>query len=253
MTQKTILITGASSGIGYATAEHFAKEGHRLILTARRIERIEDLKKELVERYGVEVLCLQLDVQDRAIVEQAFSSLPANWQDIDVLVNNAGLALSTSTLQEGSIDQWDQMIDTNVKGLLYVTRAILPGMVGRKSGHVINIGSIAGHEYYPGGNVYCATKHAVKAITKNMRIDLLGTPVRVTSIDPGAVATEFSQVRWNDKKRSDEFYEQFQPLKAEDIASAILYCANTPEHVNVAEMIVMPTCQASANHLSKKS
>ena len=253
MSHLTVLITGASSGIGEATAEAFAAKGARLILAARRLKRLEALAARLQEQYTVHVRVLEMDVQQRDRVEQAVSSLPSAWSDIDVLVNNAGLALSSSPLQDGDPVDWDCMIDTNIKGLLYVTRAVLPGMLARDRGHVINLGSIAGHECYPGGNVYCATKHAVKALSKSVRLDLLGTPIRVSSIDPGAVSTEFSAVRWQDKAKADDFYSQFEALQAEDIAKTVVFCAEMPPHVNIAEMIVMPTCQGSANHLHRSS
>ena len=248
---KTVLITGASSGIGYATAEEFASQGARLIVTARRESRIKALANKLTKKCAVHVLPLALDVRDRQACEQVVSSLSEEWSAIDVLVNNAGMALTTSPIQDGDPADWDCMIDTNLKGLLYMTKAVLPDMLARGVGHIINIGSIAGHEYYPGGNIYCATKHAVKAITKNLRLDLLGSPIRVSSVDPGQVATEFSEVRWQDKQKADEFYAQFVALQAADVANAVVYCANTPQHVTIAEMIVMPTCQASANHLHR--
>lgn len=251
MKKMNVLVTGASSGIGLATVEAFAKEGKNIIATARRQDRLTALSESMKTKYGANVLPLVMDVSDNNSVNTAIESLDNDWKSIDIIVNNAGLAISTNKIQDGNPKDWDCMIDTNIKGLLYVTRAILPGMISRGAGHVINIGSIAGHEYYPGGNIYCATKHAVKAITKNLRIDLLGTPIRVSSVDPGAVATEFSEVRWNSKERSDQFYAEFDALKPEDIADAVAYCANTPQHVNIAEMIVMPTCQASVNHLHR--
>ncbi|PIQ42366.1 MAG: hypothetical protein COV52_05275 [Gammaproteobacteria bacterium CG11_big_fil_rev_8_21_14_0_20_46_22] len=248
---KTVLITGASSGIGRAAAYDFAKQGCRLILTARRVERLEAMKKEIGERYSVDVLPFKLDVQDKLGVKEAFKSLPEAWQAIDVLVNNAGLALSSHKMQEAELEDWDVMVDTNIKGLLYVTHAVLKGMVARNSGHIINISSVAGSEHYLGGNVYSMTKHAVKAISASLRIDLLGSAIRVSDIAPGAVHTEFSEVRWNDKKRSDDFYAGFQPLKAEDISDAAVYCATRPLHVDVSEMKIFPTAQASCNHLHK--
>lgn len=249
---KIVLITGASSGIGKSCAEQFAALGARLILTARRIDRLNQLAADLKNQYSTEVLSIELDVRDRNKVESIINNLSPEWQSIEILVNNAGLALSTDTTQEGNPDNWDTMIDTNVKGLLYVTRAILPGMIARKNGHVINIGSVAGHEYYPGGNVYSATKHAVKAISKNLKIDLLGTPVRVSEIDPGAVETEFSEVRWKDKERAKEFYATFTPLTPDDIADAVIYCATRKPHVNISEILIQPTDQASANHIFRK-
>lgn len=248
---KIVLITGASSGIGKAAAQQFAEKDARLILTARRIDKIKQIAAELTEKYQVEVLPLQCDVRDKSQIKTTLDNLPAAWQDINILVNNAGLALDSSKIQDGNIDNWDVMIDTNIRGLLYMTRAILPRMVASNSGHIINIGSVAGHDCYPSGNIYCATKHAVNAISKSMRLDLLGTAIRVTEMAPGAVHTEFSEVRWHDKQRADEFYQGFQALTADDIADAIVYCATRPLHVNVAEMLIFPTAQASCNHLHK--
>ncbi len=249
---KIVLITGASSGIGHACAELFAAQGARIILSARRVKRLEQLAQQLTEQYGNQHHIVPLDVRDKNQVKTQLSSLPSDWQAIDVLINNAGLALDTLPLHEGIIDHWETMIDTNVKGLLYVSREIIPGMLERGQGHVINIGSIAGHACYPNGNVYSATKHAVNAITKSMRLDLLGTNIRVTELAPGAVETEFSEVRWKDKERAKEFYKNFEPLIAEDIADAALYCATRPLRVDIEEMIIMPTAQASANHLFRK-
>ena len=249
---KIVFITGATSGIGQACSETFAEQGARLIITGRRTERLSTLADKLHDKHQSDVLPLTLDITQREAINECISQLPVEYSDIDLLINNAGLALRTDPIQTADPDNWDIMIDTNVKGLLNVSRAIFPGMIRRKSGHIINIGSIAGHDYYPGGNVYCATKHAVKAITKTLQIDLLGTGVRAGSVDPGAVHTEFSQVRWDDEKRSDEFYKAFDPLTPADIANAVVYCASQPAHVNIAEMIVMPSCQASANHLHRK-
>lgn len=248
---KTVCITGASSGIGYATAEAFAQAGCSLLLLARRAERLDALASQLEERFQVSVRTSVLDVTNRNAVSATFQALEAEQVQIDVLVNNAGLALSTDRLHEGSIDEWERLIDTNVKGLLYVTKAVLPLMVKRNHGHIINIGSIAGQECYPGGNVYCATKHAVRALSQSLRMDVLGTKVRVSSVNPGAVETEFSAVRWGDQDRANQFYAEFDALQANDVADAIVYCASTPEHVTIAEMLVMPTCQASASHIHK--
>ncbi len=248
---KIILITGASSGIGQACARLFAKQGAKLILCARRQERIENLAKELKELNNTQSLPLILDVQDKLEVTNLFDALPHAWQAIDILINNAGLALSSDPIQEGSLENWDKMIDTNIKGLLYVTRAVLPGMLKREYGHIINIGSIAGQECYPNGNVYCATKFAVKALSKSMRLDLIGSQIRVTEIAPGAVETEFSEVRWNDKEKAKAFYEDFNPLFAEDIADAAYYCLTRPAHVDIAEMIIMPTAQAAASQIDR--
>ncbi|KTD05065.1 SDR family NAD(P)-dependent oxidoreductase [Fluoribacter gormanii] len=251
LTNRIILVTGASSGIGQACARLCAQHGARLILCARRVERLEALAKELTQLYGEEHYVLPLDVCDHEQVKKQLGSLPGQWQSIDVLINNAGLALDTLPLQKGIEEHWDIMIDTNIKGLLYVSRALIPGMLERGRGHVVNISSVAGHECYPNGNVYCATKHAVHALSKSMRLDMLGSPVRVTEIAPGAVETEFSEVRWNDKQKAREFYQDFQPLLADDIADAIVYCITRPQHVDIEEMTIMPTVQASANHLSR--
>lgn len=254
LNNKIVLITGASSGIGHATAELLAAHGAKLILTARRVERLEALAKELDQRHQTQSYILPLDVCNKDQVQSQLSSLPEEWQAIDILVNNAGLALDRLPLQEGNIEHWETMIDTNVKGLLYVSRAIIPGMLARQRGHIVNIGSIAGHSCYPNGNVYSATKYAVHALSKSMRLDMLGSPVRVTEIAPGAVETEFSEVRFKDKQKADAFYSEFDPLIAEDIADAILYCVTRPQRVDIEELIIMPTVQASANHLylSKK-
>lgn len=248
---KLVLITGASSGIGQACAQLFAKNGCNLILCARRQERIEHLAKKLQAEYGIACLPIVLDVQDQAKVEYALSSLPENWQTISILINNAGLALSSDPIQQGAIANWETMIDTNIKGLLYVTRAILPKMLEHGEGHIINIGSIAGQECYPNGNVYCATKHAVRALSKSMRMDLLGSPIRVSEVAPGAVETEFSEVRWNDKEKAKAFYQDFNPLTAEDIADTIYFCASRPLHVNIADITILPTAQAAAGSISR--
>ena len=240
---KIVLITGASSGIGEACARKFAESGARLILTARRKDRLDQLAKSL----GVQVHVIQLDVRNRQAVETAIASLPKEWQAIDLLINNAGLGRGLEKLHKGEIDGWEEMIDTNVKGLLYISRAVIPGIVERGSGHIINIGSIAGHEVYPGGNVYCATKHAVDALTKGMRIDLVDTPIRVSTIDPGLVETEFSQVRfYGDKFRAKTVYMGYEPLVGDDIAETAVWIAERPPHVQIAQVIILPTAQASA-------
>lgn len=249
---KIIIITGASSGIGEACARLCAAQGARLILSARRVERMEELAKELTHQYGKEHYILPLDVREHEQVTRQLQSLPHQWQAIDVLINNAGLALDTLPLQQGVEAHWDTMIDTNIKGLLYMSRAVIPGMLERGYGHVVNIGSIAGHECYPNGNVYSATKHAVHALSKSMRLDMLGSPIRVTEIAPGAVETEFSEVRWKDKQRAKDFYQGFVPLEADDIADAIVYCLTRPQRMDIEQMILMPTVQASANHLIRK-
>lgn len=245
--KKIVLITGASSGIGLGCARAFAREGARLILTARRKERLDVLAKELQKNFGTEVLTIQLDVRNQPAVEKAIKKLPASWQEIEVLVNNAGLSRGLDKLHEGKLDDWEEMIDTNVKGLLYVSRAVLPGMVARAKGTIVNIGSIAGHEVYTGGNVYCASKHAVDAITKGLRHDLVDTPIRVCTVDPGLVETEFSIVRFRgDDKRAKTVYQNLHPLTPDDVAGAVLYCALQPPHVQIAEIIILPTNQASA-------
>ncbi len=249
--QKIVMITGASSGIGEACAILFAEQGANLILVARRLDRLEKLAQTVEEKYGITVFIHAVDVCSNDSIENCIKSLPENLRNIDILVNNAGLALGMNKMQDSTIEHWDRMIDTNIKGLLYMTHAVLPNMVARNSGHIINIGSIAGHEYYPGGNVYSATKHAVKAISKNLKIDLLGTKVRVSSVDPGAVETEFSEVRFNDKDRAKNFYQDFTPLVAADIADAVVYCATRPLHVNIAQILLTPTDQSSANHLHR--
>jgi NADP-dependent 3-hydroxy acid dehydrogenase YdfG len=243
----TVLITGASSGIGAACARAFAAAGARLVLAARRGDRLEELAGELRAAHGTESHLVTLDVRDLGVVAHAFGDLPHPWSEIDVLVNNAGLSRGLEPIQEGETRDWDEMIDTNVKGLLYTTRSVLPGMVERRRGHVINIGSTAGHEVYPGGAVYCATKHAVNAITQGLRIDLLGTDVRVTTVDPGMVETNFSVVRFHgDRDRAAQVYRGLQPLTADDIADVVLYAATRPPHVNIDEVILRPTAQATS-------
>ena len=246
---KIVFITGASSGIGRACAGVFAAEGCRLILSARRYERLEQLKSEL----DTETIIIELDVRNQKMVKQAIGSLDESWSDIDILINNAGLARGLSKLHEGELSDWEEMIDTNVKGLLYVSREIIPGMVNRNRGHIVNIGSIAGHEVYPNGNVYCATKHAVDALTRGIRIDLVDTPIRVSTVDPGLVETEFSKVRFHgDSDRSKKVYTGMEPLTGEDIADTILYCVSRPEHVQIAEVIILPTAQKSSGIVSRK-
>jgi 3-hydroxy acid dehydrogenase/malonic semialdehyde reductase len=251
---KNVFITGASSGIGEACAVAFAREGANLLLAARRKERIDALARTLEDRYRIMTHGLRLDVRNQADVDSAVTSLPPAWDHIDILLNNAGLSRGLVKLHEGEIRDWEEMIDTNVKGLLYVTRAILPGMVARNSGHIINIGSIAGHDVYPNGNVYCASKFAVTAISEGLKMDLLGTRVRVSSVDPGLVETEFSDVRFRgDVKRAAETYRNMRPLKGEDIAEIVIFCATRPLHVDIARVIVMPTDQASVNHVYRSA
>ncbi|MEO1448242.1 MAG: SDR family NAD(P)-dependent oxidoreductase [Bacteroidota bacterium] len=245
---RTVLITGATAGIGEACAHAFAAQGDRLILTGRRAERL----TALAEQQIVPVLTLAFDVRDPDAVEAHLGHLPAEWQDIDILVNNAGLAVGTSPLQEGIYDDWNRMIDTNIKGLLYVSRTITPGMVARKKGHVLNIASIAGKQVYAGGNVYCATKHAADALSQGMRIDLLPYGIRVTNIAPGLVDTEFSTVRFKgDKDRADQVYTGMAPLTGKDVADVVVYAAGTPPHVCLNDVVVMPTAQASAYYLQR--
>ncbi|NQU34342.1 MAG: SDR family oxidoreductase [Bacteroidetes bacterium] len=251
---KITLITGATSGIGRSCATIFAKNGHDIIITGRRIDRLEEVSKELKSKYGINVLPLAFDIRNNNDVKNAISSLPDEWNKIEILINNAGLAVGLNTIHEGEIDDWERMIDTNVKGLLYISRAVLPLFVKNKKGHVINIGSIAGKEVYPFGNVYCATKHAVDAITKAMRTELVKDGVKVTQIAPGAIETEFSIVRFKgDKEKADGIYKGFKPLKPEDIADIVYYTTTLPSHVNINDLIVMPTAQASSTVFDKKA
>ncbi|MEE4271129.1 MAG: SDR family oxidoreductase [Thermoanaerobaculales bacterium] len=254
LASKSVFVTGASSGIGEACAEAFAAQGCRMLLAARRVERLDAVAERLRTDHGVEVHVGALDVRDRCAVNGWVEELPAEWASIDVLVNNAGLARGLATVYDGDPQDWEEMIDTNVKGLLWVTRAVLRGMVARGSGHVINIGSIAGHETYPGGNVYCASKHAVTAIGRSLNIDVLGTGVRVSSVDPGLVETEFSVVRFHgDKRRADSVYQGLEPLTGADVADAVIFCATRPPHANVREMILMPSAQAASVHLHREA
>lgn len=244
---KIVMITGASSGIGEACAFAFAQAGARLLLCARRYDRLQALEEKLREQYDTDVLAIQLDVRNNAAVERQIAGLPGNWKEIDVLINNAGLSKALDKVYQNKVEDIDVMVDTNVKGLLYVTRAVVPGMVERNRGHVINLGSTAGHSVYPGGTVYCATKHAVEAITQGLKMDLHGTKVRVTAVDPGLVNTEFSTVRFSgDRERADATYQGMTPLTAEDIADVILFCATRPAHVNINDLILMPVDQSSA-------
>jgi serine 3-dehydrogenase len=244
---KIVFITGASSGIGNACAEAFASKGANLILCARRIERLTELKKSLVRKYKVKIFVAQLDVRKLRDVKKVVSSLPDQWKQIDILLNNAGLARGLNKVYDADITHWEEMIDTNVKGLLYVTRAVLPQMVERKHGHIINIGSTAGHEVYLMGNVYCATKFAVKALTQSIRADVLDKNIRVTSIDPGMVLTEFAKVRFSgDENRAKKVYDGVTPLSPKDVAEAVLFAASRPANVNINEIILTPICQASS-------
>src|SRR5690554_4582890 len=253
LARKIVLITGASSGIGAACAEAFAKTGARLLLCARRRDRLDALSKRLRNQYEVDVHTFELDVRDNEMVLRRFEELPEEWRDVDVLVNNAGLSRELDPVYKNSVEDIDVMVDTNVKGLLYVTRAVVPGMVQRGRGHVINIGSTAGHTVYPGGTVYCATKHAVDAITQGLKMDLHGTPVRVTAIDPGMVQTEFSLVRFaGDQERADNTYAGMTPLTAEDVADVIVFCATRPAHVNTSDVILIPIDQSSATIVHRR-
>lgn len=248
------LITGASSGIGEACARQFAAAGARLILNARRQERLEQLAAELQQAYGCEVWQLPFDVRDRPSVESAIAELPTEWQAIDLLINNAGLSRGLNKLHEGQIEDWEEMIDTNVKGLLYVSRAVIPGMVLRGRGHVVNVGSIAGRQTYPAGNVYCASKAAVKALSEGLKIDLLGTPIRVSEIQPGLVNTEFSTVRFHgDRPRADAVYQGLTPLSGDDIAEIILFMVTRPARVNITELLVVPTDQATSTLVHRQA
>jgi len=250
---KVVFITGASSGIGGSCARAFAREGARLVLAARRRSRLEELEAELGFARGTQIHLLEIDLREQQAVEKAVDELPAAWREVEVLVNNAGLSRGLDKLHEGKISDWEEMIDTNVKGLLYVSRAVIPGMVKRGRGHIINIGSIAGFEVYPNGNVYCATKFAVRALSKGLRLDLLGTGLRVSNVDPGLVQTEFSLVRFHgDGERAKKVYQGYTPLSPDDIADAVLYCATRPPHVDVSEIVVMPTDQASATLVNRK-
>lgn len=248
----TVLITGASAGIGEACARVFARAGARLILAARRTERLEALAEEVSRQYGAETHLVSLDVRDVGVVTRVLEGLPTEWSGIDVLVNNAGMGRGLDKVFEGDSREWDEMIDTNLKGLLYVSRAVLPGMLERGRGHIINIGSIAGRELYPGGNVYAATKAAVDALSKGMRMDLLGTPIRVTNVMPGLVETEFSVVRFRgDQERASQVYQGYQPLTGEDVADLVLFAATRPPHVNIDEITVKPVAQASTTMVHK--
>ncbi|MBT8204166.1 MAG: SDR family NAD(P)-dependent oxidoreductase [Eudoraea sp.] len=251
MEKKTVLITGATSGIGLATARAFANGHYRLVLCGRREERLKALKTELGKQ--TELVTLNFDVRDKEKVFDAISSLPDPFSNVDILINNAGNAHGLDPIDSGSVEDWEAMIDINVKGLLYVSKAILPQMVSRKSGHIINIGSTAGKEVYPKGNVYCASKHAVDAINQGMRLDLNAYGIRVGAVNPGLVETEFSQVRFKgDTKRAETVYQGYQALKPEDIADIILFVVTRPYHVNIADLVVMPTAQASSTIVKKQ-
>jgi NADP-dependent 3-hydroxy acid dehydrogenase YdfG len=251
--EKTIMVTGATAGFGSAIAGKFAKNGYRVIITGRRKERLLELEKELTGE-GVEVLPLNFDVRDLAAVKAAVENLPSEWKNIDILVNNAGLAVGLSHIDNGDTEDWDRMIDTNVKGLLYVTRTVTPLMVAHGGGHIFNISSIAGKEVYENGNVYCASKHAVDALSKAMRIDLLKQGIKVTNIAPGMAETEFSLVRFKgDSEKADAVYKGVKALAAGDIAEVIYFCATLPEHVCINDLTITPSQQASAGYLNRKA
>jgi len=247
------MVTGATAGFGRAIAMKFARNGYNVIITGRRTERLEEVAGELDQIKGIKYLSLNFDVRKRYEVEDTIKDLPEEWKNIDILVNNAGLAVGMDLIQEGNIDDWDRMVDTNVKGLLYVTRAVAPLMVARNSGHIFNISSIAGKQEYEKGNVYCATKHAVDSLSRSMRIDLLKHNIRVTNIAPGLAETEFSLVRFKgDKQRAKDFYRGVKSLSAEDIAEVVYWCASLPEHVCINDINITPTQQANVNNLLRK-
>jgi NADP-dependent 3-hydroxy acid dehydrogenase YdfG len=249
---KVILITGATSGFGEASAHKFAQNGWDCIITGRRKERLGALEKTLRDQYGVDVLSLNFDVRDATAVKQAIASLEGKWKNIDVLLNNAGLAAGRGPIQDGSLEDWEQMIDTNVKGLLYMIREVSPLMIERKKGHIINVGSLAGWESYGGGNVYIGTKHAVRAITRSSRIDLLPYNIKVSVISPGAAETEFSLVRFKgDAQKASAIYDGYKPLEAKDVAESIYFMATQPEHVNIEEILILPTAQATTSVFQK--
>ena len=250
--KKITFITGATSGIGRGTAEVFAEAGSDLILLARREERLNELKSKFADKYGIDVLTVVCDVRDKKQVDDAVSKITGKWKNIDVLVNNAGLARGLEKIQDGKLENWDEMIDTNVKGLLYVSRKIMPRMVEKNDGMIVNIGSLAGHEVYPNGNVYCASKHAVKAISQAMLIDMNGTGVRVVNVDPGLVETEFANVRFHgDEEKAKKVYQGYKPLEGRDVGEIILFAATRPKHVNIQELLVTPTAQARSTIVDK--
>lgn len=253
MEKKIVLITGASSGIGEGCARKFAMNGYRLILNGRNVEKLNAVKKELLEKYGADVYLLPFDVRDRQAARATLESLPEEWKAVDILVNNAGLVIGVDKEHEGNLDEWDIVIDTNVKALLAMTRLVVPGMVERGRGHVINMGSIAGDYAYPGGSVYCACKAAVKALSDGLRIDLVDTPVRVTNIKPGLVETNFSVVRFRgNREAADNVYKGIRPLTGDDIAEVVYFAAAVPEHIQIAEVLVMPANQATGTIVSRK-
>lgn len=251
---EIVLITGASSGIGASCAKVFAEAGAKLILAARRKEKLQEIADKLSKEFATQVYLIELDVRDRQAVETAINSLPEPWQNIDILINNAGLSRGLSKLQEGDFQDWEEMIDTNVKGLLYLTRYVVPGMIDRGKGHVVNIGSIAGRQTYPGGNVYCGSKAAVRAISEGLKQDLLGTPIRVSCIDPGLVETEFSQVRFHgDTERAEKVYQGLTPLTGDDVADVVFFCVTRPNHVNISEILLVPVDQATTTLVHRRN
>ncbi len=252
--KKIVLITGATAGIGEATAVLLAQNNFDLIVTGRRNDRLKKLKERIENETSAEILTLNFDIRNRQETETAIQSLPEKWQRIDILINNAGLAAGLSAVNNGDVDDWERMIDTNVKGLLYITRIVSAQMIERKDGHIVNVSSIAGKETYPMGNVYCATKHAVASLTKGMRIDFLQHGIKVSSVSPGAVDTEFSLVRFKgDHERAQKVYEGFTPLFANDIAEAILFVVTRPKHVNIDDILIMPTDQAYSRDFNRKT
>ncbi len=251
---KTVLVTGATSGIGYATTKAFYEAGAKVIACGRNYEKLARLANDLAKQENNKLLTLEFDISDYKSVQSKLNSRPEAFAQVDILVNNAGLALGLEPIQESNVEDWETMIDTNIKGLLYVTRTILPEMVKRNQGHVFNIGSISGHQVYSGGVVYCATKFAVKALSRGIKMDVHGTPIRVSEIDPGMLKSNFSNVRFSDnQQRADSVYEGVQPLVGEDIARAILFCASAPPHVNIAEMLILPVAQTATHMLHRES
>lgn len=253
MNRKIALVTGATAGIGHETALMLAQNNYNLILTGRRKERLVSVKGDLESTLGCKVLTLSFDIRIRKATEEALNSIPDEWRNIDVLINNAGLAAGLAPVNSADVDDWEEMIDTNIKGLLYTTRIVSPWMIERQTGHIINISSIAGKESYPNGSVYCGTKSAVQSISKAMRIELMPHGIKVSTIAPGAVNTEFSLVRFHgDKERADQVYNGFTPLSGKDIAETILFVINRPAHVNIDDLLIMPTNQASARDFNRK-
>lgn len=250
---KIVLITGATAGIGKACAYHFAQEGARIIITARRANILNEIAEDIRAKHNSDVYAVKLNVKDYDEVKYMINSLPDEWKAIDTLVNNAGMARGTKKIQEEDAEGWNEVIDTNIKGVLNVSREVIPGMIERKRGHVINIGSIAGRQAYSGGAVYCGTKHALQGITHSMRLDLLGTGVRVTTVDPGLVETDFSKVRfYGDEEKAASVYKGYIPLTGDDIAEAVIFCATRPDYANINELVIMPSAQASAYHVVKE-